>query len=125
MKFPLLPYHDLYFMFISAASVQVAFGPGAASSSSSIRTYGVPKVGNKSRKNNIEPEDADDEESIFPLPMDVEEDGKVFDQKTGDGIAEFAMATNAAIVTKTKKDYKEPWVISLSLSHLWHVRHVD
>lgn len=103
-------------MFISAASVQVAFGPGAASASSSIRTYGVPKVGNSSRKNNIEPEISDDEESILPLPVDVEEDGMIFDQKSEDGTPESAMATNAVVLTKAKKDYREPWVISPSLS---------
>ncbi|XP_022141051.1 DNA-directed RNA polymerase III subunit RPC4-like isoform X2 [Momordica charantia] len=90
-------------------SVQVAFGPGAASASSSIRTYGVPKVGNSSRKNNIEPEISDDEESILPLPVDVEEDGMIFDQKSEDGTPESAMATNAVVLTKAKKDYREPW----------------
>lgn len=95
-------------MCISAASVQVAFGPGAAPTSSSIRTYGVPKVENSSRKNDIEPEVDEDDEFILPLPMNVEEDGKIFDKIGEDG---------SAIVTKTKKDYKEPWVISLSLSY--------
>ncbi|XP_038879339.1 DNA-directed RNA polymerase III subunit rpc4-like [Benincasa hispida] len=88
------------------SSVQVAFGPGAASTSSSIRTYGVPKVENSSRKNDIEPDVDEDEEFILPLPMDVEENGKIFDKKTKDGIAE---SSSSAIVTKTKKDYKEPW----------------
>ncbi|CAK9325005.1 unnamed protein product [Citrullus colocynthis] len=81
------------------SSMQVAFGPGAASTSSSIRTYGVPKVENSSRKNDIEPEVDEDDEFILPLPMNVEEDGKIFDKIAEDG---------SAIVTTTK-DYKEPW----------------
>lgn len=88
--------------------MQVAFGPGAASASesSSIRTYGVPKIGNSSRKNDNEPESAEDEELISPLPMDFEEYGKNLNEKTEDAI-------------KNTKDYKEPWVISLSPSHFW------
>ncbi|XP_022922968.1 DNA-directed RNA polymerase III subunit rpc4-like [Cucurbita moschata] len=80
------------------SSVQVAFGPGAASASesSSIRTYGVPKIGNSSRKKDIEPESAEDEELILPPPMDFEEYGKNLNEKTEDA-------------TKNTKDYKEPW----------------
>lgn len=105
-------------MFISAALVQVAFGPGAASasSSSSIRSFGVPKVGNSSRKNSIDLDDAEDEE--FISPVNVEEYGKLFDEKSEDGVAEASVDTNAAMVASTKKDYKEPWVIFLSLSLL-------
>ncbi|KAA0044650.1 DNA-directed RNA polymerase III subunit rpc4-like [Cucumis melo var. makuwa] len=88
------------------SSVQVAFGPGAESTSSSIRTYGVPKVENGSRKNDIEPEVDEDEEFVLPVAMDVNEDGKFFDKKTKDGIAE---SSSSAMVTKTKRDYKEPW----------------
>lgn len=105
------------FICISAASVQVAFGPGAESTSSSIRTYGVPKVENGSRKNDIEPEVDEDEEFVLPVARDVNEDGKYFDKKTKDGITE---SSSSAMETKTKRDYKEPWVISFSLSLLTH-----
>ncbi|XP_028105679.1 uncharacterized protein LOC114304722 [Camellia sinensis] len=84
------------------SSVQVAFAHGGASSTS-IRTYGIPREGNSGKINGSGLKDSavddDDEQIHFSLPSTAKPDGN-----TGSSV-------NAAdaFYQKKQKDYREPW----------------
>ncbi|XP_050225565.1 uncharacterized protein LOC126675039 [Mercurialis annua] len=79
------------------STVQVAFGPGATSSTS-IRTFGAPKG-----KNTVKP--GFNESSVG--------DGSVvissLSTANEDGTTNFDLGDNEALPLKIKKDYREPW----------------
>lgn len=52
----------------SAAAVQVAFGPGAPSSSS-MRTYGAPKIENLDQGSSLGVQGSDDDQFLSTLPL--------------------------------------------------------
>ncbi|KAF7148120.1 hypothetical protein RHSIM_Rhsim03G0165300 [Rhododendron simsii] len=81
------------------SSVQVAFAHG--SSSSTIRSYGVPREGNSSKSNSLGSRDSavDDEQIFFSLPSTAEPCGT-------SGISENALVATSR---KIEKDYREPW----------------
>lgn len=91
-------------------SAQVAFGPGATTSSSTIRSFGVPKNGgSKSSSSCLELKSSDDGEILSLLPFKKDETDVSFED-----------ATDASTLLG-KNEYREPWVrnpfADLSLSH--------
>lgn len=83
--------------------MQVAFGPGATSSTS-IRQFGVPRgenYGGSSRTGIKDSTDVDDDGKIVTsLSSTANEDGAItWPSDAGD-----------ALPLKIKRDYKEPWV---------------
>ncbi|KAI8007956.1 DNA-directed RNA polymerase III subunit RPC4 [Camellia lanceoleosa] len=84
------------------SSVQVAFAHGGASSTS-IRTYGIPREGNGGKSNGSGLKDSaaddDDEQLLFSLPSTAKPDGNP------------GSSVNAAdaLYQKKQKDYREPW----------------
>ncbi|PON53135.1 DNA-directed RNA polymerase III subunit RPC [Trema orientale] len=74
---------------------QVAFGPGA--SSSSIRSYGVPKDGGTSQSSNLDLKGSD--HGQIPLPLTSE---------NSDTVASVRDSTNVS-TRIGKKEYREPW----------------
>lgn len=84
----------------SAAAVQVAFGPGAPSSSS-MRTYGAPKIENLDQGSSLGVQGSDDDQFLSTLPLatsgagtDVSMDIDVVD----------------ASISNVKNEYIEIWV---------------
>ena len=96
-----------------AASVQVAFGPGASSSSPSIRTFGVRKDGNsaKGTGSGLKHSTSDDRQIVISSSSTAKEGGS-------------GARSSNALAQKVKKDYREPWVRIFHhacLSHtLWY-----
>lgn len=88
--------------------MHVAFGPGALSSTSAIRTYGVPK------------EERSDQSSGSRLRSSATAKGQTISPpivaKTDATDATMEDAT-AEVPWKIKKEYKEPWVYKLSFIH--------
>lgn len=105
----------------SAASVQVAFGPGAADgSSTSIRTFGPAKDADSGKSGSLVLEGSDDEQSLLTFPSaskEAETDVTMED------------AIDAEPLQIVKKNDRECWVrtcaiyvstslsLSVSLSH--------
>ncbi|KAK0597871.1 hypothetical protein LWI29_029358 [Acer saccharum] len=80
------------------SSVQVAFGPGASSSSSSIRTFGVRKDGYsaKGTGSGLKHSTSDDRQIVISSSSTAKEEGS-------------GARSSNAIALKVKKDYREPW----------------
>ncbi|KAK3221091.1 hypothetical protein Dsin_015061 [Dipteronia sinensis] len=80
------------------SSVQVAFGPGASSSSSSIRTFGVRKDGNsaKGTGSGLKHSTSDDRQIVISSSSTAKEEGS-------------GARSSNALALKVKKDYREPW----------------
>ncbi|KAK2653481.1 hypothetical protein Ddye_013337 [Dipteronia dyeriana] len=80
------------------SSVQVSFGPGASSSSSSIRTFGVRKDGNgaKGTGSRLKHSTSDDRQIVISSSSTAKEEGS-------------GSRSSNALALKVKKDYREPW----------------
>ncbi|KAI9160511.1 hypothetical protein LWI28_008810 [Acer negundo] len=81
------------------SSVQVAFGPGASSSSSTIRTFGVRKDGNSAKGttgSGLKHSTSDDRHIVISSSSTAKEEGS-------------GARSSNALPLKVKKDYREPW----------------
>ena len=83
----------------TAASVQVAFGPGVMPSTS-LKVYGAAKEGNVGKSSASDPKSSDNGETLLSLTSAANEDGN-------DAFSADPTKTSAQIV---KKEYREPWV---------------
>lgn len=77
--------------------MRVAFGPGADTSSTSIRTYGTAKDGNTGKSTSSVLEDSDNDQSL-PTSPEVGKDVSMED------------ATDVAPLQTVKQRYTECWV---------------
>ncbi|KDP22444.1 hypothetical protein JCGZ_26275 [Jatropha curcas] len=82
------------------SSVQVAFGPGAAPSTS-IRKYGVPGCENAGSSSRLDIKDSDnDDRRIVVSSLSTAEE---------DGASKYHSEAIGVLPLKIKKDYREPW----------------